>query len=222
MKKINIEEIDSNINSLRKDLIPKMKQVAEKHGDLFYFLIMDQKLKENTTELNIRGNSLDFGYFLKNRRECLFFGGCLIKKATDLSFCNYQYGFYKNEIFKKDIYFTLLFLRPLFIGINKFNMFYNNDSMFYYSIRIEIAYKLVKSIHDDIHSIYGNCYDYGLSNYLSILHDLAIEFGCDLRSSDQKFRDNLKNTGNGCLETVCKAAGFFIFALLMSAIFSGC
>lgn len=178
---------------------------------------MERRYKDGKLEIERHAFRADIDFFIKKRHEYLLFGGYFLRQPSDIYCYNNQYGFRNNELIKKDIYFTFLFLRPLFEEVNKIK----GKTTLFSAYHLVLTYKLVKCIHDENYRIYGNCYDYGLSNYLQNLYDLAIEFRCDLRTPDQKVKDNLKETEKGCFEWILAACAFFIVAVLMS-LFSGC
>lgn len=211
---INLDKINSFINDTEKNVIPILQQKAMGKGDLFHIKMMEDALKNNVQDFRMNCITMNFDFLNQYRRKSLGFGGFLTNNLAQVSTFNRMYGLYHGELLQKDIYFTFLFVRPLLERLNyeiKTNgTSYDTYLRYHCSYKIGNTYKLMKSISYDIHSIYGDCYDYGLSEYIKILHDLSVKYGYDLRSADQKIVDNMKDAGSGCLEIIIKIIIAFI------------
>lgn len=175
---------------------------------------MEKYLQEFSLELRLNGLRMNFDFFNRCRKSELCLGGFLIKNPNDVYVFNRMHGLFNDELLKKDIYFTFLFLIPLFNGLNNNIKMYgrNYDSylQFHTSYNVGKTYMLVKGIKYEIHRIYGNVYDFGLSECESVLHDLAVKYNCDLRTPEQKIGDSAKAMGDGCLEIIIRIVVAFI------------
>lgn len=202
MAKINIEEIDSYIDNL-KNVIPLL---TRKKGDIFYIDHNEKVFSENAFELKRNCIFLDDFEYLKQFSEKIGFGGFGVNDPSSVEVYNCIYGLGINDLLKKDVYFALLFMRHILEGLNnEFKYKYKTNIInhdFHFAYVVGNTYKLAKRMHYRIHYIYGNCYDYGLTKCVDNLYDLAIQFKSDLRTSNQKMADNIKETGEGCLDSI--------------------
>ena len=222
IERINIEEMSSTIDSLGK-VIPKLRI----KGDVFYVIAMEKYFSESEYKLRRFSCLLSDFQDIQQFSNTLGFGGFFLHNREQLNSNTRIYGVTADDLLKKDVYFALLFLRYVFEGLNnefKYNSFYTNYGNYYHlGYVIGNTYKLAKNISYKIHSIYGNCYDYGLSSYVDKLHNLAIKYKSDLRSPDQKMIDDVKN-GDGCLggrvHFIFILIGFFIFVAIITSIAS--
>lgn len=214
IKLIDIEKIDNFIQDFKKNILPLLQKISKDKGDFLYIDKMEKYLQKSSSELRLKGLSMNFDFFNQCRKSELCLGGFLIRNPNDVDVFNRMYGLFNDELLKKDIYFIFLFLTPLFIGLNNNIKMYGRNSdtylQFHTSYNVGKTYMLVKGIKSEIHRIYGNVYDFGLSECESVLHDLAIKYNYDLRTPEQKIGDSAKAMGNGCLEMIIKIVIAFI------------
>lgn len=206
MDKINIEEIDSNINKLKNTILELRKK--RRRGDSFYINYMDNLFSENLSDLRRKSVFLNDFEYLKEFANKMAFGGYAIEDRDSVIVMNKIYELKYDDLLKKDIYYALLFLRQVLEGLNnEFNYRFSSYSdNYHYAYVVGNTYKLAKSILFRIKRIYGgiysDCYDYGLTSCVDNLYNLAIKYKSDLRTQDQKIRDNIKDAGNGCMELI--------------------
>lgn len=210
IKLIDIEWMRDFIGNFEKNILPKLRKISNVEGDCLFINKMEIYFEESSLELKSNGFRMNFDFFNQYRKSKLLLGGFFIKRPNDVYAFNRRHNLNQNELLVKDVYFIYLFLIPLLNGLNyNAKMFYGNydiNMQFRISYYVGKTYTLVKGIKNELHNIYGNVYDFGLSKCESMLHGLAVKYNYDLRTPEQKFSDNAKSMGNGCLEIIMKIA----------------
>ena len=189
IKLIDIEKIDNFIQDFKKNILPLLQKISKDKGDFLYIDKMEKYLQISSSELRLKGLSMNFDFFNQCRKSELCLGGFLIRNPNDVDVFNRMYGLFNDELLKKDIYFIFLFLTPLFIGLNNNIRMYGRNSdtylQFHTSYNVGKTYMLVKGIKNEIHRIYGNVYDFTVESNLSHNTTLNYEISIEKVVSDQ-------------------------------------
>ena len=89
MDKINIEEIDSNINKLKNTILELRKK--RRRGDSFYINYMDNLFSENLSDLRRKSVFLNDFEYLKEFANKMAFGGYAIEDRDSVIVMNKIY-----------------------------------------------------------------------------------------------------------------------------------